>query len=368
MKNIPAADFARQYKTIKKEIDDAIKKVLESGRYILGREVENFERSLAKFLKIKHVVGVASGTDALMIAIKSLGLQKDDEIIIPANSYPTAFGVFHSGAKIVLADVEKETLNVSVETLNKVLTKKTKAIVVVHLYGNPADILKIKKFAKKNKLFLIEDCAQAIGAEFDGKKVGTFGDISCFSFYPTKNLGAVGDAGAIVCNNSKFFNRVRLLRNYGEENRYNSILIGHNSRLDELQASILSVKLKYLNSWNKKRRALAKRYSKLLKGLPVEIIKETQMSKSVYHLYVVKTKRRDELSAFLKSRNIAVLVHYPIIISQIKSFEELSKGNFPVSQEASKEILSLPIFAEMEEKEVDYVVSSMKEFFNLKKK
>lgn len=362
---VKAADFIKQYKSIKKEIDASIKKVLESGWYVLGREVENFEQKLAKFLGVKHVVGVASGTDALTLAIKALGLGNDDQIIIPANSYPTAFGVALSGVKIALADVDSETLDVSVETLKKAITKKTKAIVVVHLYGNPANIIEIKKFAKKNKLFLIEDCAQVIGAEFEGKKVGTFGDISCFSFYPTKNLGAIGDAGAIATNDKKLFNRIKLLRNYGEESRYNSVLVGHNSRLDELQAAILSVKLKHLKSWNKKRRELAKRYTKLLKDLPIEVVPETIGAKSVYHLFVIRTKKRDELLSFLKSKNIAALVHYPVTVSQTKSFKEFSKLSFPVSEKAAKEILSLPLFAEMEEREVDYVVNSIKEYFKL---
>lgn len=364
---VKAVDFIKHYKSIKKEIDTAIKRVLESGWYVLGREVESFEKKLAKFLNIKHVVAVASGTDAITIAIKALDLQMGDEVVIPANSYPSAFGVALSGVKIALADVDPITLNVSVETLKKALTKKTKAILVVHLYGNPANISEIKKFAKKNKLILIEDCAQAIGAEYDGKKVGTFGDISCFSFYPTKNLGAMGDAGAIVTNNTELFNRVKLLRNYGEESRYNSVLIGHNSRLDEIQAAILTVKLKHLNAWNKKRSELAKRYIKLLKNLPVEVVSETIGAKSVYHLFVIKTKKRDELMAFLKSKNIGVQVHYPVTVSQTKSFKEFYSGSFPVSESASKEILSLPIHTDLTETEVGYIAGYIKEFFQVKK-
>ncbi len=363
MKSIPAANFLKQYKSIKTEIDAAISRVLKSGWYILGREVENFEKELSKFLKIKYAVGVASGTDALTLSIQALDLKPDDEIIIPANSYPSAFGVFHSDAKIALADVDPKTLNVSLETLKAAVTKETKAILVVHMYGNPAEIIKIKNYAKKKKLLLIEDCAQAIGATYNGVAVGSFGDISCFSFYPTKNLGAIGDAGAIATNDKKLYERVKLLRCYGEENRYNSILPGYNSRLDELQAAILSAKLKHLKIWTQKRRSLAKLYTKLLKNLPIQFVSETENAKSVYHLFVIKTEKRDELLQFLKSKNIAVLVHYPVSVSKTQSLKHLFNGSFPVSENASDQVLSLPLFPEMTTKDVEYTTSNIREFF-----
>lgn len=365
MKQIKLVDFIAEYKSIKKEIDTAFKRVLGSGWYVLGKEVENFENELSKFIGTKYAIGLASGTDALIIALKSLNLKVDDEVIIPANVYPTVFGVALSGVKIKLADVDPETLNISVETIRKSLTQKTKAIVVVHLYGNPADLRSIKNLAKEKGIYLIEDCAQAIGAEYDGKKIGTFGDISCFSFYPTKNLGAYGDAGAILTNNKKFYERAKLFRMYGERKRYESVLVGQNSRLDEIQAAILRVKLKYLDNWNKKRRKFADIYKTGLAGLPLKITRETDNAKSVYHLLVIQVSQRQKLIEFLKRKGIDTGIHYPVPIHLTKSFYYLGykRGDFSVSEKLSRMVLSLPIHSLLKENDVKYVVSSIREFF-----
>lgn len=364
-KQIKLVDFISEYKSNKKEIDIAIKRVLESGWYLLGGELESFEKEFSKFIGVKYAVGVASGTDALTIGIKSLGLNGDDEVILPANTYPTVFGVALSGVKIKLADVDPETLNVSVNTIKRAVTSKTKAIVVVHLYGNPVDIKPIKKFAKEKKIYLIEDCAQAVGAEYKGKKVGNFGDVSCFSFYPTKNMGAYGDAGAILTNSKKVYEFAKLFRMYGEKSRYESVIIGQNSRLDEIQAAILRTKLKHLTNWNKRRQGFAKIYNKGLEGLPLRIVRETKDAYSVYHQFVVQVKERKKLGDYLKSKNVDTGIHYPVPIHLTKSFSYLGykKGDFPVSEEASNTVLSLPIHTELNDYEVKYIISSVNNFF-----
>lgn len=364
-KIIPQVNFFLQYKGIKREIDNAVERVLKSGWFILGKEVESFEKEFADYIGAKFAVGVASGTDAITLAIKALGLGEADGVVVPANAYPVAFGVALSGVKIQLADVDPETLNISVETVAQAVSLKTKAVLAVHLYGNPVDLDPILEFAKKKRLYVIEDCAQAHGASYQGKKVGTFGDIACFSFYPTKNLGAYGDAGMIVTNSEILARKAKLLRMYGEEERYHSVLVGHNSRLDELQAAILRVKLSYLDDWNKKKQGLAKFYKKALVGLPIKVVEETRDGKSVWHLFVIRTRRRDELARYLLSKGIQTGVHYPTPIHLTPSFSGLGckKGDFPVSEEASRTVLSLPINAEMFEEDVDYVTSSIREFY-----
>jgi len=368
IRQVKMTDFKKEYSSLEIEIDRAIKRVLESGWYVLGNEVKSFESELAEFIGAKYAVGVACGTDALTIAIKSLGLRENDEIIIPANVYPTAFGVALSGAKVRLADVDPETLNISIDTIKKCLTKNTKAIVLVHLYGNPVDILPIKKLAKEKGIYLIEDCAQSIGAVYRGRKVGSFGDISCFSFYPTKNLGAYGDAGAIVTNSKKLFEKVKLARMYGEKERYESVLVGQNSRLDELQAAVLRTKMKYLADWNKKRRNIAKIYREEFKDLPIKIVKETESGESVYHLFVISVKDRQKLIDYLKTKNIDTGVHYPIPVHTTKSFLSLGykKGDFPISEDACRNVLSLPINSQLSDSDVEYVISRVKNFFAAK--
>ena len=364
-KNIPLVTFVPQYNKIKKEIDTAISKVLTGGRFILGPEVEAFEKELASYIGIKFAVGLASGTDALTLAIKSLGLKGDDEVIIPANVYPVAFGVALAGIKLRLADVDPDSLNITLRTLKGVVSKKTKAIVAVHLYGNPVDLDSIKKFAKEKGIYLIEDCAQAAGSEYKGKKVGYWGDIACFSFYPTKNLGAYGDGGAILTNNKGLADKVRLWRMYGEKERYKSVLVGHNSRLDEIQAAILRVKLLHLNKWNSARRKLAERYRVEMSGLPVKVVKENPLGKGVCHLFVIRTPKRDKLVLYLSKQGIGTGIHYPVPVHLTKSFSFLGykRGDFPVSEAASGDILSLPFYPEMSGADVDYVVSYIRKFF-----
>lgn len=365
MRSIPLVDLAASYANNKNSIDRAVSEVLSSGWYLIGQQLNNFEKSFAQYLGVKHVVGVSSGTDALTIALKSLGLGSDDEVIIPANCYPTAFGVSLSGVKLRLADVDHQTLNISVHTIMPRITKKTRAVVVVHLYGNPADIKPIKKLCRENNIFLIEDCAQAVGAIYNNKKVGSFGDIACFSFYPTKNLGCIGDGGAIATNKSSLAKKAKLWRMYGEKKRYDSQLIGLNSRLSEIQAAVLNLRLKTIDRQNKARKSLAAIYNKGLSCLPVIPIKVHHKSEAVYHLYVLKTKKRNQLIKFLNLGGIATGIHYPKPIHLTKSFKHLNyrPNTFPVSEYASKHVVSLPIYPELSKNDVQYVVNKLSEFF-----
>ncbi|QQS38626.1 DegT/DnrJ/EryC1/StrS family aminotransferase [Candidatus Woesebacteria bacterium] len=365
MQTVQFVDLKRQYRELKPELDKVVKQVQSSGRYLFGEEVTRFENYLATYIGVKYAVGVHSGTDALTIAIQSLGLGKNDEVLVPANVYPTAFGVSHSGVQIKLVDVDPESLLISVNQLQASITNKTKAIVVVHLYGNPAQIIAIKKFANKHKLFLIEDCAQSIGARYNDRKVGTFGDVACFSFYPTKNLGAHGDGGAILTNNKKISDKAKLWRMYGEKSRYNSVLVGYNSRLDETQAAILNVKIKYLEKWNKRRRELAKIYQNGLKDLPIVLLPEAKRTYGVYHLLVIRVKHREKIIKYLSDKGIASAVHYPKPIHLTPSYKHLGNktNSFPVSEASCKEVLSLPIYPQMRKREVLYVIKTLKEYY-----
>ena len=368
-RQVNLTDFKAEYKVIGKEVNSALKRVFERGYYILGPEVSNLEKKLASFVDVKYAVGVACGTDALTLAIKSLDLKHTDAVLLPANVYPTAFGVSLSGLKVKLCDVDPQTSNINLETVKKAYAKDIKVIVVVHLYGNPVDIEPIKKFAKKNKIYLIEDCAQAVGSIYKEKLVGSFGDIACFSFYPNKNLGAYGDGGAILTNNLKIYKKLKLLRMYGEKERYQSVLLGHNSRLDELQAAILLTKLKYLKTWNQKRRKIARKYVELLKDLSIGIVKENPWGKSNYHLFVIKVSQRSKLMAFLKEKGIQTAIHYPTPIHLIKTFSHLGfkKGSFPISEKESEKVLSLPMYPFLKESDVYYTCKAIKDFFKEKR-
>lgn len=353
------------YSKFKKKIDKNLKEIFRAGNYILGDKNKELEEKIAKYLGVKYVVTTASGTDALTLSLKALELKADDEVLVPANVYPSIFGIALSGVQIKLCDVDPNTLNISLETIKKVVTPKTKVIVAVHLYGNPVNIEPIINFAKKRGIYLIEDLAQAIGAKYKNKNVGSFGNLSILSFYPTKNLAAFGDGGAATTSNTKLYKRLNLLRMYGEVSRYRSEMIGHNSRFDEIQAGILLSQLSSLETMNKRRRQIAQIYLNKIKDLPLEFAEETTSGKSVYHLFVILTKKRDKLAKFLKEKNIETGIHYPIPIHLTKSFKHLGyqKGDFPVSEQASKHVLSLPIHPFLTDEQVLYMCSSIREFF-----
>jgi dTDP-4-amino-4,6-dideoxygalactose transaminase len=363
---ISQANPVMQYLTCKNEIDQAVQKVLISGRYILGSEVTNFENEFAKYIGVQFGIGVASGTDALYLSLKSVEIGQGDEVItVPHTSVATITAVEMCGATPVLADINLHTYTLSPETFEKAISSRTKAVVLVHLYGQPVDIKPVLELAELNNLFVIEDCAQAHGAMYQGKKVGSFGDLSAFSFYPTKNLGAIGDGGIVITNDLNLFERVRLLRQYGWQKRNISIIPGWNSRLDELQAAILRVKLSHLEEANQRRRLIAKTYSQQLINSPVIIPKERYGDYHVFHQYVIRSQNRDDLKSFLAKHNINTLIHYPIPVHLQPAYKgRLGEiGDFPNSEQAAREVLSLPLYPEMEEDEAGIVCHTIIDFF-----
>jgi len=360
---IPFGDLKRQYLSIKEEINNAIKEVLEKGWYVLGQELENFENKFAEYCGKKFCCGVGNGTQALELALKGSDLGPGDEVITVPNTSPfTVIAILNCGAKPVFIDCKEDYL-IDVDKIESVITKKTKAIVPVHLYGQVCEMDIILDIAKRHNLYIIEDCCQAHGARYKGKIV-PIGDIGCFSFYPSKNLGAFGDGGAIVSNNEKFIEKMRILRNGGQKIRDKVQFIGINSRLDEIQATILNAKLKYLEKWNRRRREIARLYNSLLKGV-VRIPEEEHENRHVYHLYVIRTEKRDLLMNYLRDKNIDTGIHYPIALHLQEAYRFLGykKGDFPNTEKYSREILSLPCFPELKDEEIEEVGKKIREFF-----
>lgn len=365
MDEIKFNDFTKEAKLRQREYLESLKNVINSGWYILGKEVEKFEKNFADYLGVKHCIGVGNGLEALQISLMALNIGEGDEVITtPLSAVATTLAILAVGAKPVFVDIN-EVGQIDVDKIGKSISLKTKAILPVHLYGQPAEVNKIKRICKENNLFLIEDAAQAHGAFLRGKKLGTYGDIAGFSFYPTKNLGAFGDGGAIVTNNSKYAGICRVVRDYGQKDKYNHTRYGLNSRLDELQASLLSRKLNHLDSDNNKRRLLAKRYLRNLEKITdVKIILPSNLEDSNFYLFVIRTTKRDELKEFLIKGKIPVLIHYPKIIpDQVflkNSFKDL---DLPVSRRFVKEILSLPCHPFMNYDQIDYISSEIFHFF-----
>ncbi len=369
--NIPFNDFQKKYTKNKKEIDAVISRVLKSGWFILGKEVENFEKSFAKFLGVKFVITVNSGTDALYLALLAVGVGRGDEVItVPNTAVPTISAIRMTGATPVFVDVNEKTFNMNTSLLEKKITAKTKAILPVHLFGYPAEMDEIMKIAKKYSIAVVEDSAQAHGAKYKGKPVGTIGDIGAWSFYPTKNLGAFGDGGAICTNSEKFAETVRELRNYGEVSKYKNKIEGVNSRLDEIQAGILSWSLTKLPAWNKKRTLIAETYLKGLKGLPIILpVPGDKEHSPVWHLFVIRTKERNGLQEFLKKNGVQTGVHYPLPVfeQEAYAFLNVSKSEFPVALKNKEEMVSLPIYPEMEKADVVKICKLVKKFYESKK-
>lgn len=368
MKIIPLVNLKAQYQIIKSEVNSAIKNVLESTHFILGEKVENFEQKFAKFSGTKYAVGVASGLNALELGMRALGIGEGDEVITPTNSFiASSSAISFTGAKPVLVDCEENSFNINPKKIEEKITKKTKAIMPVHLYGRPADMDPILKIAKEHSLVVIEDACQAHGASYKGKKVGSIGVFGAFSFYPGKNLGGYGDGGIVTTNNEKLAQTIRSMRNYGQTQKYHHEYLAWNSRLDTIQAAVLLVKLKYLDKWNKARRKIAENYNKLLKNLPVITPQIPKDSEHVFHLYIIRTKKRDALAKFLKKHVISTGLHYPIPIHLQKAYSKLGykKGDFPVSERLSKEILSLPMYPELKESQIEFICKTIKEFFKI---
>jgi dTDP-4-amino-4,6-dideoxygalactose transaminase len=362
---IPLVDLAAQYHSIKSEIDLAVFSTLESGHFILGPAVSRFEESIALYLGVKHAVGVASGTDALVLALRALDIGADDEVIIPAYTFfATAGTVMSVGAKPVFVDVDPLTYQIDVTKIKPAITSRTKAIIPVHLYGHPSEINPILAVARENNLKVIEDNAQGFGAEYMGRKTGSLGDIGCLSFFPTKNLGAFGDAGGVVTNDDALAERMRMLRTHGWKKKYYSEEVGYTSRLDALQAAILQAKLPHLDLWNEKRREISQRYSKQLEPLGIKVPVERSWGRHVYHLYVIRLSRRDELQIFLKGKGIAAEVYYPIPPHLSTPCRKLGykEGDFPQAETASRETLALPLYPELTLSQQEEVITAVKAF------
>ena len=365
-KKIPFVNLGRKYRNIKNEIDSVLANVLRKGSFILGQQVDYFEKEFASYLGATYGVGVASGTDALLLSLRALGVGAGDEVLLPANSYPTAFAAAASGARLRLTDIDPHTFTMDPRLVERHITPLTKVIIPVHLYGQAANLDPILAIAKKHRLFVVEDACQAHGTTYKGKKAGTLGDIGCFSFYPTKNLGGFGDGGMVVTNNRKLATLIRELRMYGERLRYQSRRLGINSRLDEIQAAILRVKLKKLDRYNRFRQEIAALYRKYLKDTTIILPKENAWGNHIYHLFVIRTKKRNKLAQFLAAKGVETGIHFPLPIHLVKTFANLGykKGDFAVTEEIVSEILSLPCYPELEKSQVKYIATLVKTFLN----
>jgi len=359
---IPFVDLKKQYLSIKAEIDVAISKVFDRSWFILGEQVEAFEKEFADYCGIGYGIGVGSGTEALHLALLAVGLRLGDEVITVANTaVPTVAAIESAGGRPVFVDIETDTYTIDVTKIESAITDKTTVILPVHLYGHPADMGVILQLGAKYDLKIVEDCAQAHGALYQGKKVGTIGHLGCFSFYPSKNLGAYGDGGMVITSDGELAERVRLLRNYGQTKRYQHELRGFNSRLDEIQAAILRVKLKELNSWNERRRAKADLYGQLIDKKTFVLPKERADCRHVYHLYVIRSKNRDQLRQYLKEHGINTEIHYPIPINQQKAYADLACP-LPMTELCMSQILSLPMYPELEDESIELVANALNKY------
>lgn len=362
---IPLIDLKAQYAAIKDEIDTAIRRVLESSQFILGPEVEQFEQEFARFCGTAHAVGTSSGTSALHLALLACGVQPGHEVITVSYTFiAVAESISHMGAHPVFVDIDPESYTIDPAKIEAAITPRTRAIITVHLYGQCADMQPILEIARRHNLIVIEDAAQAHGAEYKDQSVGSIGDIGCFSFYPGKNLGAYGDGGMIVTNDPEKANLARLLRNHGRRTKYEHLTEGYNYRLDALQAAILRVKLKHLPDWNERRRSVAHHYNELLGGLPIRLPIEHFMH--VYHLYVIRSAQRDKLSLYLRNLGISTGIHYPIPLHlqpAYRNHPQAGQGRFPVTEQCAGEVLSLPMYPELTEEQIVTVSEAIKRFY-----
>lgn len=361
---VPFNRLDLQFEKYQREYEEKVLSVLRSGWYILGKEVSGFETELASYLGSKYAVGVASGLDALVLAFRALGIGKGDEVIVAANAYIACFmGISMNGATPVPVEPD-EYYNLDVEKIESALTSKTKAILAVHLYGQTCDMVRLSAICKEKGLFLVEDCAQSQGSLCGDRKSGTFGDIACFSFYPSKNLGAFGDAGAVVTDREDLAERVRVLRNYGSEKRYHNEVIGYNSRLDEIQAGLLRIRLTHLEELNREREKIALRYLRGIRHPKMVLPTLRDGCSSVWHLFVVRVEERQRWIDYLGEKGIGTVIHYPIPPHLSQAYRDLGyeKGTFPYTEKLADEVLSLPLYHGMTEEETDYVIESINRF------
>jgi len=364
--NIPFLDLKAQYQNMREQVLSSIEQVLESCEFILGPNVSAFEQEIAEYLGVKHAIGVGNGTDALVLILDALGIGPGDEVITtPYTFFATAECVSRLGAKPVFVDINPITLTIDPEKLEQAITSRTKAVIPVHIFGRAADMPRIMDIASRHHLFVVEDACQSIGGEIQGKKLGTFGNAGAFSFFPTKNLGAYGDGGLVVTDDDELAERVRMLRAHGSKVKYHNELIGYNSRLDEMQAAVLRVKLRHLNEWNSRRRQIALEYNKLLKDLPLQLPDPGEKGEHVFHLYTILTDNREELRAYLKSRGVETGVYYPTPLHLQPAYADLGYrvGDFPVSESACERNISLPMYPELTDEQIHYAAQAVRNFF-----
>lgn len=364
--HIPFADLRPMHNEIRSELDRAYKRVLDKSCFIQGEECRQFEQEFAAYCETDYCVGVASGLDAIYLILKALGIGSGDEVIVPSNTFiATALAVSYTGAIPVFVEPQLDTYNIDAGRIEENITPKTKAVIAVHLQGRMADMDAINAIAQKHHLFVVEDAAQAHGAKYKGKKAGSLSDAAAFSFYPGKNLGALGDGGAATTQNKELADKIRALGNYGSDYKYHHIYQGTNSRLDEMQAAFLRVKLRYLEQWNEVRRKLAKRYLQGLKNPLIYLpLPDSAEYAHVYHVFVIRCKKRDELEAYLLQNGVGTVKHYPIPIYLQEAYKEfkMPEGSFPIADEISRTVLSLPMFYGMKMEEVDRVIELVNAF------
>ncbi len=361
---IPLVGLKAQYATIQREVDAAIRRVVDNQSFILGKEVSDFENAFAQFIGATDAVGVASGTAALQLALEALGVGPGDEVIAPSHTFiATAEAISHTGAVPVFVDVDPDTYLIDPARVEAAITPRTRALIPVHLYGQPAPMAALLEIARRHRLAIVEDAAQAHGAEDQGGRCGILGDLGCFSFFPGKNLGAYGDAGAVTGKDPELLTKVRKLRNHGRLGKYEHELIGFGERIDALQAAVLGAKLPHLEAWTEARRSHARRYNELLSGCDVVIPEERPGVRHVYHLYVIRVKGRDEVLARLESKGVEAGVHYPIPLHRQPAYRGLVPAglSLPVTERLVGEIVSLPMYPELTDEQISYVAEAVKE-------
>jgi dTDP-4-amino-4,6-dideoxygalactose transaminase len=362
---IPFLDLKAQYLTIKDEIGQAISAVLESGHFVLGEKVESFEHDFAAYCSARYAAAVNSGTSALHLALLALGVGSGDEVItVPFTFVATVAAIHYAGARTVFVDIDPTSYTLDPNQLERAITPRTKAIIPVHLYGQPTDMTAISEIARRHGIAVIEDACQAHGAEHLGKRVGSLGDLACFSFYPGKNLGAYGEGGIVVTSHEPFVRTIRMLRDWGQERKYHHVLKGYNYRLEAIQGAILGVKLRHLEAWTEARHGLARLYDSLLNNSPVEPPKAMSHARHVYHVYAVRSHQRDALQGFLQAQGIHTGIHYPIPVHLQEAYADLGyrKGDFPHSERAAAEVLSLPMYPELSNTAVVQVTQAIRSF------
>ncbi|MBS7530676.1 DegT/DnrJ/EryC1/StrS family aminotransferase [Hazenella sp. IB182353] len=366
MKKIPLLDLKAQYQTIREEVRQAVDQVLDNGAYIMGPEVKAFEADVAAYIGVKHAIGVANGTDALLLALDAAGIGEGDEVITtPFTFFATAEVISQVGATPVFVDIDEKTYNIDVAQIRTKINEKTKAIIPVHIFGQPANMDEIMTLANEHQLFVLEDAAQAMGSEYNGRKIGSLGHAATYSFFPTKNLGGYGDGGMIVTNDDELAQKIRILRVHGSSPKYYHSMIGYNSRLDELQATMLRIKLRFLDQWNDARREKAAFYNEALANTPLITPFADDDRKHIYHLYILQAENRDEMMHYLKEKGIASGVYYPVPLHQQNVYLPLGyqEGSLPVSEYMSKRTFAIPLYAELDQDAMNYIVETIQAFY-----